>query len=187
LLWRWLAAHFAAIRRAQLFQVAAAAVVVVWAVGWQQSIVSPQFQLCTPADMDAMAWIRRETPAQAKFFVNSFPAYANSLYAGSDCGWCVSFLAGRETNLPPILYGVEVSEQPNYVPAIYSLNSGIEQFSIATPEAARALKAAGFQYLYDGATASPGPEYNDSSLLKQSSRYQLVYDRGGVRIWKIGS
>jgi len=185
LLWGWGQGWLGAIGGVQWLQIVAGLLVMLWGMRWQQRIVSPEFQLCTPADITAMEWIRRETPPDAKIFVNSFPAYGNTIYAGSDCGWWLPFLSRRETNLPPLTQGTEAGEQPGYQFIINDLNSGIERYPIESAAAADALHAAGFSYLYDGPSASPPGEYISPQALAKSTYYELTYDRAGVRIWRI--
>jgi hypothetical protein len=185
LLWAWAERWLAAIASTPLPQIAAGVLVILWGVSWQQRIASPEFQLCTPADMAAMEWIRRATPPDAKVFVNSFPAYGNTIYAGSDCGWWLPFLSGRQTNLPPITQGTEAGEQPGYQFMINDLNSGIERYQIDSAAAVAALRGAGFSYLYDGPAAHPPGEYLNPQALTASKLYELVYNQSGVRIWRI--
>lgn len=166
-------------------QVLIGAAVLLWGLGQQQAIVDHQYQIFTSADNAAMGWIRRETPPNARFYVNCFPAYGGTLYAGSDGGWWLPLLANRQTNLPPLTQGTEVGEQPNYQQKITTLNRSIQQQALNTPEAAAALQAAGFSYLYDGPAAAPPNEYIDSALLSQSPLYEEVYHQDGVTIWKV--
>jgi hypothetical protein len=184
-IWRWAGRWLGPVGGAQPLQALAGLAIVLWGIGWQQRIVTPEFQLCTPADMAAIDWIRQATPPDAKFFVNAFPAYGNTLYAGSDCGWWLPLLARRASNLPPITQGTEAGEQPNYQFAVNELNSGIEGHPIGTPAAAAALRSAGFTYIYDGPAASPPGEYIQPQALANSKLYTLVYDRSGVRIWRL--
>jgi hypothetical protein len=185
LLWGWSQRWLGANGAAQGLQVAAGVLVILWGISWQQRVVSPEFQLCTPADIAAIEWIRRETPPDTKMFVNSFPAYGNTIYAGSDCGWWLPLLSGRESNLPPITQGTEAGEQPGYQFIVNHVNSGIERYPIDSAAAADALHAAGFSYLYDGPSASPPGEYISPQALATSKYYELTYDRAGVRIWRI--
>jgi hypothetical protein len=157
---------------------------VLWAVGWQRHILDAGYQLLTPADSLAMEWIRHETPADAKFLVNSFPAFT-SLYAGSDGGWWLPFLTGRQSNLPPITYGTEAGEQPDFVPAIRQLNARIQQHPVASAATASLLHRLGFDYLYDGPAANPPPEYINPAALARSPFYSVIYQQQGVTIWKI--
>jgi hypothetical protein len=136
-----------------------------------------------------MEWIRQATPPDSSFFVNSFTAYGGSLYVGSDGGWWLAFMSGRRSNLPPITYGSEAGEQPAYISAVNAINAAIQRTPIDTPTTAAALRAAGYTYLYDGPTAvgvPPGQaEYINPAVLARSPLYELVYQQGGVTIWRV--
>src|SRR4029450_10541989 len=54
--------------------------------GWQTRVVTGDTALVVPADMAAMQWIREHTPADARFVINSFPAYAGTLAGRTDAG-----------------------------------------------------------------------------------------------------
>jgi hypothetical protein len=169
--------------------VVAGTLVVLWSFGWQQRIADMQFQLFAPADQQAMDWIRSQTPADAAFFVNSFTAYSGTLYAGSDAGWWLSFMSGRRSSLPPMTYGSEAGEQPDYLARVNATNAAIERNPVTSPEAVAALRAAGYRYLYDGPAAAglpPGQaEYINRTALARSPFYELAYDQGGVTIWRL--
>lgn len=167
------------------WQVLLGVILMIWSSRFQQQIIEPKYQLLTPADAAAMEWIQRETPPDSRFFVNSFPAYSNTLYAGSDGGWWLSFMSGRQTNIPPLLYGNEAGEQPDYVQTVYDLNAALQHNPPDTPETATALRAAGYHYIYDGPAANPDNEYIDPTVLAQSPLYELVYSDAGVTIWKV--
>ncbi len=158
---------------------------VVWGSGWQQQIIQPQYQLFTTADAQAMDWIRAETEPDARFFVNSFPAYNDTLYAGSDGGWWLPFFTLRQSNLPPLTYGSEAGERADYYRSINAVNAEILAHPVDTPEAAAALRAAAFDYLYDGPTANPADEYIVPERLRSSPLYELVYDQSSVTIWRV--
>jgi hypothetical protein len=185
----WLAQRLPHARPIGWAQTLIGALVLCWGMGWQQNIVGPEFQLFTPADERAMGWIRRETPPEAAFFVNSFTAYSGSLYVGSDGGWWLPFMSGRHSSLPPLTYGSEAGQQPDYAQSVNTTNAAVERYPIDTPDAAASLRAAGYSYLYDGPTASglaPGAtEYIDPAALARSPLYELVYQQDGVTIWRL--
>ncbi len=166
-------------------QVGAGTLLLIWSVSWQQQIVNPAFMLFTAADAQAMAWIRAETSPEARFFVNSFPAYSGTLYAGSDGGWWLPFMTNRQSNLPPITYGSEAAQAPDYLRSINALNAAIQQYPLDAPETAAALRAAGFTYLYDGPAANPPGEFINPALLARSPLYEQVYSQAGVTIWRV--
>jgi hypothetical protein len=159
-----------------------------WGLSWQQRLPGPEFQIYT-ADQQAMDWIRQMTPPDATFFVNSFPAYGGTLYAGSDGGWWLPLMSGRQSNLPPITYGSEAAEQPSFQGLINKMNTTIEQKPVDTAEAAAALRAAGYSYLYDGPAAAGLPsgrqEYVNPTDLARSPLYERIYSQGGVTIWRL--
>lgn len=163
----------------------AGALLVAWASGWQSRIVEPPFQIFTPADARAVEWIERELSPDSAIFVNSATAYVGTLYVGTDGGWWLSFLTGRATNLPPIVYGSEAAAHPDFQRQVNNLNATIQELPLDSPAAAAALQAAGFDYLYNGPAANPPAEYVDATLLAQSPYYELVYEAGGVTIWRI--
>ncbi|MFL5804299.1 MAG: DUF6541 family protein [Roseiflexaceae bacterium] len=170
-------------------QVLAGVLLVFWGLGWQQHVIAPENQIFTPADQQAMDWIRQATPPDAAFFVNSFTAYGGTLYVGSDGGWWLPFMSGRQSSLPPITYASEASEQPGFQGTVNTINATIERDAVHTHATAAALRAAGYTYLYDGPAAAglpPGTqEYIDPADLAGSPLYELVYNQGGVTIWRL--
>lgn len=163
----------------------AAAGLVAWGIGYQARIVDQSYQLLAPADVAAAAWVREQLPPDARLFVNSFPAYAGAIYVGTDGGWWLPLLSGRRTNLDPISYGFEAAEEPGYMQAVIDRNRVVTDHPIASAEAAAALRAAGYGYVYDGPAANPAPEYLDPARLDASPLYERVYSRDGVTIWRV--
>lgn len=168
-----------------LLQLGAAALTLAWGLNKQAAIADPAFQLYTQADAAAMAWVRANTSPTAKFFVNSFGVYGNTLYAGSDGGWWIPFSTGRQSNLPPFLHGQEAGEQPDYQQQVAAENGALQAHPIENPATAAALHAAGYGYLYDGPAQNPPGEYIDPARLAGSPLYELVYQQDGVTIWRV--
>jgi hypothetical protein len=172
--------------------------VMAWGAGWQSRIVDRSYQLVTPADMRAMAWIRASTAPEARFVVNGFPAYSSTLVAGSDAGWWIPLLTGRQSTLPPITFGSELGDPPEVyleVTELWALlrdrplsDTSPVQVDLARPEALAALRAAGVQYVYRGAHSFPGPassDWIDTALLRASPDFELVYADAGVEIFAL--
>ncbi|MCA1554024.1 MAG: hypothetical protein LC737_06570, partial [Chloroflexi bacterium] len=173
-------------------------VVMGWGINWQMSVLDPSFQLLTPADWRAMQWIRDNTPQDSRFLVNSFPAFGGTLLAGSDGGWWLPLLTGRKSNLPPITYGTELWNDPDYYRQVNALGETLRGKSLYDPSPIRvdltqprlvnALRMEGIQYVYHGAHANPPPgaaDYIDVQPLLHSPTFRLVYERGGVEIFQI--
>jgi hypothetical protein len=171
---------------------------IAWGTHWQARIVDQRYQLVTPADMQAMAWISQSTPADARFVVNGFPAYNGTLVAGSDAGWWIPLLTGRQSTLPPITLGSELGDPPEVYQEVIERWALLRdrplsdprpvQVDLTRPAALEILRAAGIQYVYTGARAFPGPEvadWIDTALLRASPAFELVYARDGVEIFAL--
>lgn len=169
-----------------------------WGTSWQATIVDGSTRLVTRADMQAMAWIRKNTPPDARFLVNSFPAYGGTVVAGTDGGWWLPLLTGRESNLPPITYGTEWSTEEGYVERINALAAELRgrpltdptplAINLTTPAVLRVLHEEEIDYIYSGAHASPPParaDHIDTALLRASPLFRLVYEQGGVEIFQL--
>jgi hypothetical protein len=169
----------------QAVQISLGSVVLLMGLSWQMRLGDPAFQLYTPADAEAFAWIRTNLPQDGKIYVNSFGAYGGALWAGSDGGWWLPFLTLRETNLPPFLHGQELAETPGYQAQIAASNSALQAHPLNSPLTAEALTHAGYRYLYNGPAANPPGEYIDPMLLTSSPLYEEIYARDGVTIWRV--
>ncbi len=161
----------------------------------QVQMVDGTTQMVTHADIRAMAWIRENTSPDARVLVNTFPAYGGTLVAGTDAGWWLPLLAGRQTTLPPLTYGSEWGEREDYAHRVNTLaqtlrgrkltNSAPVKIDLTTPDARTTLREANIEYVYSG--AHPSPEKADrinTALLRESPAFRLVYQSGGVEIFQ---
>lgn len=172
-------------RREGLAHLALALPLTFWGLGLQLHILDRNFQLVTPADLTAAAWMRANLPVDAAVFVNSFTAYEGYVYAGSDGGWWLPLLSGHRTNLPPISYGFEAAEAPDFAAQVHASNAAVLTQPINTAAAAAALRDGGYAWLYNGPTANPAHEYVDPRLLAETPWYELIYAHEGVTIWRV--
>lgn len=168
------------------------------AISWQPRMADARYQLATPADMSAMAWIKTNTPPQAKFFVNTFPSYGGTLLAGSDAGWWLQFLTGRVTNLPPITYGSEKMASLEEKQAVNRLGANMRnkpltdlsatRLDLSSAGALELLRANGFTHVYIGAHQNPPPsqaDWVDPAPLRVSPAFRSVYAQNGVEIFEL--
>lgn len=163
----------------------------------QTHIISGDTALVLPADMAAMQWIREQTPTDARFVINSFPAYSGSLAAGTDAGWWIPLLARRAVTLPPLTYGGEQGDRPGYRMGVNALIQKLRgraltdptplHVDLSRPVALKTLAANKIDYVYIGAHAYPGPnaaDWIDPTKLRASSFFRLVYAQDGVEIFQ---
>jgi Family of unknown function (DUF6541) len=155
-----------------------AALAIVLAVAWagvqqRKGVIDPAYQLVTPADEQALAWVRHNTPPGASFLVNSFFAYGGSLIAGSDAGWWLPLLAGRPSTQPPLNYGSEAGPDPGYGQRVNDLALRLEQSNLADAATVRYLRQQGVSYVFIG---EKGGDLLDPALLQGSPYYQAVLE-----------
>jgi hypothetical protein len=156
----------------------------IWAVGWQQRIVDPAYQLFTPADDHAMAWIKDVTPPDARFAVNMIPAYGNSLLAGTDGGWWITLLTGRGTTVPPITYGSERGTTPDYAQQVNALGFALREHPLPAEQSIRLLRDNAIRYVYSGAHVGQHDPF-DVAALREHPAFDIVYDHDGVTIFEL--
>lgn len=172
-----------------------------WGVGWQRDLVPLYMRMVTPADARAIEWVRTHTPPDAHFIVNSHPIYDGDMIVGTDAGWWLPFFTGRQTNVPPMTYGSELSADPQYAADIHALardlrrrpltDGGAVQVDLTLPETIDRLRSAGYTHVYIGAQliagpfGIPEPDRIDTARLRASPHFRLVYDQDGVEIFEL--
>jgi hypothetical protein len=150
--------------------------------GRQAASLDRSYQLVTQADEQAMAWISENTPADARFLVNSFFAFGDYAIVGSDAGWWIPLLTGRGNTVPPATYTMETANPADYRERVNQVARRVEEDSLDDPATVSFLQAQGITYVYVGQVGGP---LLDPDLLRRSSYYSLVYDRDGVLIFAL--
>ncbi len=151
--------------------------VVLWGAGGMLSIVNPTTVLATRDDMAAMDWIRRHLPSEARFLIN-VRHWQDGTYVGSDGGYWISLLTGRDTILPPAVYVYGSIEYVKGVNDLAGKIAAIESFE--REETLQLLRDNGVTHVYIGARGgSITPQ-----LLIDSSYYDPVYSNGAVWIFQ---
>jgi hypothetical protein len=164
----------------------------------QSTIIRNTTQLVSQADMAAMEWIRANTPPDARFLINSFPAYGGNLVVGNDAGWWIPLLAARQTHIPTITYGSERGATPSYGDSLNRFaaelrglpltNAQPVVIDLTTREARALLKAARIRYIYNGAVSSPAiaaTDHFNRDALRSSRSFRRVYNAGNVEIFEL--
>ena len=148
-----------------------------------------EYSLAMRPDLHAAAWIRENVPSDAKFVVNYFFSYLDQLIVGSDGGWWLPLLTQRQTNLPPLTYGIEDSSGAEYLLSTNALAKDIQEEGITAPGIVDDLVKAGFEYIYigqrQGQVNNPGPVVLDPEVLRLDPHFQVLYQRDCVWIFKI--
>jgi hypothetical protein len=140
--------------------------------------------LVTYPDLQAAAWIKENTPLEARFLVNSRFAYGGSLIAGGDAGRWLPLLAGRRTSAPPLVSGFEQSVNAEGLLQIKELMRAIQDKGIAEPQVLALIHEQGFDYVYIGQRNGREAPLLDPEQLRASPAFQLLYHHD--RVWIFG-
>jgi len=153
------------------------AFVALWGAWQMLPIINPGTVLATRDDVAAMDWIRRHIPADARFQIN-VRHWQGGTYVGTDGGYWIPLLTGRDTVLPPVVYGYGSSE---YVKGINDLAEAIIAIESFDEESARQLLSDnGVTHVYIGARGgSISPQ-----MLMGSPCYRRVYSNGAVWVFQ---
>jgi hypothetical protein len=143
-----------------------------------------QHALVTRPDVQAAVWIQENTATDARFLINSFFAYADSAVVGSDGGWWLPVLAGRQVSVPPLNYANELFPGSAYRQRVAELGR-VVQGDLDDPAAVDLLRHEGITHVYVGQRQGRVNYGGESVLLPaellQSEHYALVYHLD--RVW----
>jgi hypothetical protein len=149
-----------------------------WGARGMLSVVNPVTVLATPADVEALAWIRNNTAGDALFFVNG-RQWQSNIYAGTDGGYWIPLLANRRSTLPAALYSFSGAERRADVDGFYDLLQ-----TTADPESAQflgALRKRGVTHAFIGAKGGPLA----LEALLSSPHYREVYSNGAAYVFEV--
>ena len=152
-----------------------------WGAREVGGMVNPYFALVKQEDLSALAWIKDNTPVAARFLVNSEPAYGGGTEVGTDAGWWLPLLAGRQNTLPPLLYGNEQAAAPGYAVGVHQLAQAVRDGSADSPGVLQALRAAGVTHVFVGARGG----YLKPQEMAALAAYELVYHQDGAWVFRI--
>lgn len=132
--------------------VAVAALLAVGLFGGQTQVTArdARFQMVTRPDLEAMSWIRQNTPPDSRFLVNGFPAYGDSVVVGADAGWWIPLLAGRANTIPPLLYNSETVQRPELRKELLDFYNRLSRADFGSAETATWLREEGVTHVYVG-------------------------------------
>ncbi|NTU83323.1 MAG: hypothetical protein HGA45_28805, partial [Chloroflexales bacterium] len=156
--------------------VAALAAAGLWgAVTLRGEVVNQSTVLAGPADRAAISWAAANTPPDARFLVNAAP-WLPSARRGTDGGWWLLPLAGRNTTMPPVLY---VYGAPEYVAHVNAVADAVAGYAPGSEQTILDLIAAeGITHIY--LTEGKGPLRPE--LFAGRPGFTQVYAQDGVTI-----
>ena len=89
--------------------------------------------------------------------------------------------AHRENTVPPITYGHEAAQDPDYIAKVNGFAHYVEDNRLDEPDTIQALKANGITHVYVGQKGGNLPV----GVLLESDAYELAYQKDRVWIFDI--
>lgn len=139
--------------------------------------LEPSRYLVSNEDLAAMGWVREHTPADAVFAVGA-TFWLSTAVTGNDAGYWLPYVAGRKTLVPPMVY---INEgDATYVARA---NHAVKTLAQATTSSdlVDALRREGATHIY----LARQHEQPWQAALMDAERFELLYDAGGVRVYRV--
>ena len=150
---------------------------VFWGARETQNIINPVTVLADKADVAALDWIKTHTAPAARFFINSTPWQGN-VSRGVDGGYWLEPYAGRETIVPPIVYGFGT---PDVTTQINGWIGQAQKITGCTPDFWKLVRETGLTYVY----VRQGMGNLQPKALSECPRLKPVYEQSGITIYAI--
>lgn len=132
----------------------------------------------TPADVAAMDWINANTPADARFAINT-AFWLPVIPYGTDAGYWIPYYAGRRTTAATMLSSLGSIQDTDTIVTMSQAAKRLGTESAALND----LRGLGVQYIYIGVKGNVmGPGLDPARLRANTT---MVYQRDGVTILKI--
>lgn len=145
---------------------------------WRAEIINDTTILATADDVQAAEWIKTNLPRTAKFLINS-RFWQGEVYVGSDGGYWLPVLTGRQTTLPPAHYIYANAATREQINDLAATVSGLE--NLDAPALRARLRALDVTHVYLGARGGS----LKLDRLRAQPALREVYQMGDVHIFEL--
>jgi hypothetical protein len=149
-----------------------------WGIVGTRSVINPVTVLATKADLEAINWIDRNIPEEARFFIN-VAHWQYGIYRGVDGGWWITPLTDRSTIFPNGLYAMG---DQNYVNRINTLAEKVSQLEGCTPDFWEVVRAEELTHIYINQVRGSVRKNH----FEDCPGVELIHENDGVFIYRIG-
>jgi hypothetical protein len=161
-----------------------------WGANQSRKVVDEAvYAMIKHPDLNAMQWIKENTPQDARFLVEGFRIYAGTTAVGSDGGWYIPLLTRRENTMPP-QYALwnEVPIEKGYTRDVIDLVAYLEEHAFSEQQTLDQLCARKITHVYIGQDqgevgVGENQLFNPDDF--SAPFYHLVYAQDRVRIFEI--
>ncbi|MEA3407147.1 MAG: DUF6541 family protein [Chloroflexota bacterium] len=156
---------------------AATLLVTIWGCWRMVNVLNPVTVLVTEDDLHAAEWIASHTPPEARFLVNA-RRWQGEVYVGTDGGYWLPLLAGRDTTMPCVFYSQGTPAYREEVNALAQAVEGVED--VDDTQLLQHLVDAGVTHVYVGAKGGALKPHE----LEASPHYERIYATGPAHVYK---
>lgn len=142
--------------------------------------IEPLRFFVTPADVEAMDWIRSNTAEDAVFAINTFMWLGSSPH-GTDGGYWIPYFTNRKTTTGTMLYSLA---DDAYIDRVLNQSKLVVESS-NNIDAIVKLSQSGVNYIYIGPKGNFNGQGLNPDMIGLSSNAELVYSQDNVDIFKI--
>jgi hypothetical protein len=174
----------------QAFITVVFAAIAIWFAIGQRNLAQPDtYALVTRPDMQAMSWIRDNTPTESLFLVEGFRIYGYSA-VGSDAGWWLPLLAERQNTIPP-QYALmnEAPVDPDYSQNVVQLVGQLEDAGVSSPQSMEMICKWGITHVYigqrQGKASYDAPQLFSPEEFLDNPDFSQVYQKDHVHIFAL--
>jgi hypothetical protein len=153
------------------------AALLVWGLKETKDIVNPVTIFTTPADIRALDWIKVNTPATARFYINAVH-WQSGVYRGVDGGFWLEPYVARQSLLPPVIYAWGPREYSQQIKGWAELTTHLKG---CTADFKELVREAGLTYIY----LRQGQGTLQPDMLTGCKGLTTRYEQGGVFIYEI--
>jgi hypothetical protein len=134
----------------------------------------------TNADINAMDWIKRNTPQNSTFVINTF-LWLKRIPHGTDGGYWIPYFTDRKTTNSTMLVGLDKDDYYHEVIQLASLSAQLSN----NAESLKNFCDMGVNYIYIGPVGNFSSYNLDADLILLNKNTMELYNNDGVRIIKI--
>src|SRR5574340_520259 len=148
-----------------------------WGAWQTRDIPNSSTIIAASADLEALNWVRANTPPDARFMINATP-WMGGVYRGVDGGYWLLPYTARQTIIPPVMYTYGTGE---YVSQITDWAERTAKLTTCDADFFRLVDEfdAGYLYLHQGrGSLQPAALMNCPGVVN-------VYRRGAVFIYQL--
>lgn len=149
-----------------------------WSFPLSSDIVNPVTLLVTEEDIEALNWIRENTPEDARFYINT-THWQSGVYRGVDGGGWILPYTCRWAIVPTVFYGFSTDKEQNQ--QIRDWGAAASEIETCSEGFWRIMEDAGLDFVY----IREGIGSLQAEGLVGCEGVERVYENSIVRIWRL--